>query len=265
MNSDKYEYIVQPNQQGYRFGAKYFYNSYSQRCAEPDSSKVKILGLGDSVLFGGATIDQDDIATSVFSKETGLQMLNISAGSWGPGNCAAYLMEHGLFDATQMFLLVSSHDATDNMDFVPVVGKSIHYPDKQFSSAWHELFIRYLFPRLKFMQSNSSNDPDKQIADRDYIVKQGKCFNTGFSQLKDMATTAGIPFIVCLHAEKIELSEGKYNYLGDDIIKWCSDNDVPLIRLMDEGLKMDMYRDNIHLNEKGQRFLADVIKKYILK
>lgn len=263
-SSDIYEYIVQPNQSGHRFGCRYYYNSFSQRCDEPDSSKVKVLGLGDSVLFGGATIDQDDIATTIYTNETGIQMLNISAGSWGPDNCAAYLKHHGLFDAKAIFLLVSSHDATDNMDFTPVVGKSVHNPDKQYTSAWHELFARYLIPRLKFKNAVTPKDPDQQIADRDYIVKAGKTFNTGFAQIKEIADSASLPLFVCLHAEKKELEEGYYNEMGNDIIGWCNDNGVFLIKLLDEGLLADMYRDNIHLNEKGLRFLADIMKKYIV-
>ena len=82
-HSDSYEYIAQPNQERYRFGAHSRYNAYSQRNdSNPDSTKVRVLGLGDSVIFGGTMIDQDSIATTLFSKETGMQMLNISAGSW---------------------------------------------------------------------------------------------------------------------------------------------------------------------------------------
>ena len=40
-----------PNQDGYRFGNHYHYNSYQQRSEEPDSTKKIVLGLGDSVLF----------------------------------------------------------------------------------------------------------------------------------------------------------------------------------------------------------------------
>lgn len=94
-SSDAYEYIAAPNQNRYRMGAHIQINSYSQRCEEPDSTKVRVLGLGDSVLFGGTTTDQEDLASSIFSEETGMQMLNISAGSWGPDNCAAYLREKG--------------------------------------------------------------------------------------------------------------------------------------------------------------------------
>ena len=145
--SAAYEYIAKPNQDGYRFGNHYHYNSFSQRSEEPDSTKTIVLGLGDSVLFGGVMTDQDSLATSLFTSETGMQMLNISAGSWGPDNCAAYLKEFGLFGAKAMFLLVSSHDAHDNMNFQKVVGKHDSYPNKQYLFATGELIGRYLYPR----------------------------------------------------------------------------------------------------------------------
>ena len=120
-SSDAYEYIAAPNQNRYRLGAHIHINSYSQRCEEPDSTKVRVLGLGDSVLFGGTMTDQEDLASSIFSEETGIQMLNISAGSWGPDNCAAYLREKGVFGAKAVVLVCSSHDAYDRMSHVPVV------------------------------------------------------------------------------------------------------------------------------------------------
>ena len=56
--SDKYEYIAQPNQDRHRFGAHIYYNSYSQRNDGPDSTRVRVLGLGDSVIFGGTWMDR---------------------------------------------------------------------------------------------------------------------------------------------------------------------------------------------------------------
>ena len=120
--SDKYEYIAQPNQERHRFGVRLRTNSYSQRSEEPDSTKTIVLGLGDSILFGGGWMDHDSLATTLFSDETGMQMLNISSGSWGPDNCVAYLKEKGTFGARAMVLVCSSHDAYDAMSFAPVVG-----------------------------------------------------------------------------------------------------------------------------------------------
>ena len=263
--SDSYEYMAMSNQDGLRFGNHYHYNSFSQRSEEPDSTKTIVLGLGDSVIFGGVQTDQDSLATSLFSAETGMQMLNISAGSWGPDNCAAYLKEKGLFGAKAMFLLVSSHDAYDNMDFQKVVGVHPSYPDKQYLTAWGELICRYIYPRTigKMIGGGKLLDPDAKVLNGIGIHKNGKEFNPGFAQLKAMADSANIKLIVCLHPDQEELTVKRYNGQGQEIIKWCETNSVQLIKELDEGITKEMYRDGIHTNAKGQRFEADLMKKYI--
>lgn len=265
--SDAYEYMAQPNQDGRRFGNHYHYNSFSQRSDEPDTTRRIVLGLGDSVIFGGVILDQDSIATSIFTRETGIQMLNISAGSWGPDNCAAYLRENGLFGAEAMFLLVSSHDAHDNMEFKPIVGRDYHYPDKQYFCAWAELLCRYVYPRTikKWLKvKDETKNPDQQVLEGVGIRKSGKVFNPGFDQLKAMADSAQIPLYVCLHPDQSELAEGAYVDQGQEIIDWCQRNGITPILELDEGITFDMYRDGVHTSAKGQRFEAELMKKAIL-
>lgn len=262
--SDKYEYMACPNQDGYRFGNHYYYNSYSQRSEEPDTTKQIILGLGDSVIFGGVQTDQDSLATTIFTKETGIQMLNISAGSWGPDNCAAYLREKGLFHAKAMFLLVSSHDAHDNMTFEPVVGIHPSYPKENYKLAYWELLERYILPRI-FKKKSKKLDPDQQVNANTGIdiKKDGKFFNPGFQQLKEIADSIHIPLIMYLHADAKELKNGEYNEQGKEIIKWAETNHVTLIRELEYKFTSDLYRDGIHLNEKGQGKLAQIMIKNI--
>lgn len=262
--SDKYEYMACPNQDGYRFGNHYHYNSYSQRSEEPDTTKQIILGLGDSVIFGGVQTDQDSLATTIFTKETGIQMLNISAGSWGPDNCAAYLREKGLFHAKAMFLLVSSHDAHDNMTFEPVVGIHPSYPKENYKLAYWELLERYILPRI-FKKKSKKLDPDQQVNANTGIdiKKDGKTFNPGFQQLKEIADSIHIPLIMYLHADAKELKNGEYNEQGKEIIKWAETNHVTLIRELEYKFTSDLYRDGIHLNEKGQGKLAQIMVKNI--
>ena len=87
-----FEYIAQPNQKHYRFRKYVLYNEYCQRSESVDSSAFIILGLGDSVINGGTLTDQDSLATTRLSKsltqllQRKVQVLNISAGSWGPDN-----------------------------------------------------------------------------------------------------------------------------------------------------------------------------------
>lgn len=109
----------------------------------------------------------------------------------------------------------------------------------------------------------SSMDPDKQVLNGIGIRKKGGKFNPGFDQLKTMSDSANIPLILCLHPDKGELSQKEYNEQGQEIVNWAKTNGVMLIRELDEGITENMYRDGIHTNEHGQRFEADLMKKYI--
>ena len=279
-SSAAYEYIAQPNQQRYRFFSHIDYNSYSQRSEEPDSTKTIVLGLGDSVIFGGTMLDQDSIATTLFSKETEMQMLNISSGSWGPDNCAAYLKEKGTFGAKAMVLVCSSHDAFDVMSHIPVVGIYPNYPDKQYKFAIWEVIDRYLIPRIKvYFSGKQLLDPDAQVvknvkseerrvknsnAARDEGVAQKALnFDPGFDQLLQISEEKHIPFFIYLHPEVGEVMSRKYKEGGLMIMEWAKSHHVKLIDGLNEGVTVDMYRDVIHLNEKGQRNLANSLKKMI--
>ena len=189
--SDKYEYIAVPNQNRMRFGNHIFYNSLSMRSPEVKKGSIKILGLGDSVINGGVLTDQDSLATTILSNRLSdalsqeVEVLNISAGSWGPDNCNAYLDENGCFDAMAMLLVVSSHDAHDNMDFKPIVGISPSFPEKQYPLAVIELCDRYLLPRIGNIVKKKTKQ--QQLADfekEEGIKKTGKGFNAGFLALK---------------------------------------------------------------------------------
>lgn len=264
-SSEAYEYIAQPNQHRYRFLSHIDYNSYSQRSEEPDSTKTIILGLGDSVIFGGTMFDQDSIATTLFSKETGKQMLNISSGSWGPDNCAAYLKEKGTFGAKAMVLVCSSHDAFDIMSHVPVVGIYPEYPDKQYKLAIWELIDRYLAPRIKgWMGQSELVDPDAKVVknvNNEGVVQKSLNFDPGFDQLLEISKEKNITFFIYLHPEKGEVEKNEYKEGGKLIIDWANTHHVKLVDGLKEGVTLDMFRDVIHLNEKGQRNLADSFKK----
>lgn len=267
-SSPAYEYIAQPNQHRYRFFSHIDSNSYSQRSEEPDSTKTIVLGLGDSVIFGGTMLDQDSVATTLFSKETGMQMLNISSGSWGPDNCAAYLKEKGTFGAKAMVLVCSSHDAFDIMSHVPVVGIYPNYPDKQYKLAIWEVIDRYLMPRIKvYFRGKQLLDPDAQVVEKvksdEGVANKALNFDPGFDQLLQISEGKHIPFFIYLHPEVGEVMSRKYKEGGLMIMEWAKTHHIKLIDGLNEGVTVDMYRDVIHLNEKGQRNLANSLKKMI--
>ena len=257
IESSKYEYMYAPNQEMLRFGHYFYTNSYSQRSSEPDSTKCIILGLGDSVINGGSQTDNDSLATNLVTAETDFQMLNISAGSWGPDNCAAYLDELGTFNAKAMFVLLSSHDFGDTMDFLPTVGVHESFPEEQYFCAIYEVWDRYVYPRLS--SSSKKMDPDQRVLSG---IDKGNVFNDGWNQLKIIADRAQIPLIIILHAEQSELRKGEYNDKGGAIVAWADANNVRLVKDI-TYLNEKHYRDNIHINNMGQRVIADIIKNEI--
>lgn len=270
MQSDPdFEYIAQPSQNRFRFKKHVLYNEYSQRSSPVDSSAFIILGLGDSVLNGGVQTDQDSTATSRLCESLSalkgykVQVLNISAGSWGPDNCEAYLKRFGLFNGKVAFLICSSHDAHDNMNHQPMIDIDPGCPSRQSASAWGELFHRYLIPRYlaPYFKVSNVGIEDNSFSE---ISKDGRVFNPGFKALTSRFRQAGIPFFIWLHPERSEFEKGSYNSQGKEIIDFCIQDSALLI----EGLKYmsaDDYRDAIHVNERGQQVIAEALKDILME
>lgn len=72
-----------------------------------------------------------------------------------------------------------------------------------------------------FDKGNNEFNPDQKVLVGVDILKNDKGFNPGFDQLKAMADSAKIPFVVYLHVDQKENAGKKYNEQGDEIIAWC--------------------------------------------
>lgn len=252
---ENFEYISEPNQFKERFGYSNLYNEYSMRSKpiSPEDTCI-VLGFGDSVLNGGVLTDHDSLATTIVENQlNGVRFLNISAGSWGPDNCAEYLMKYGDFNAKMIILFVSSHDAHDNMMHEKTVGYNVSYPDKQYPLATIEVLARYIIPRISNLIENQSASSSLMIN------KNGAGFNSGFEFFNSYTKKAGIPFLICLHAETSEVEENIFNEQGEEIINYCRKNDIKLISGLTIGEKSFHFRDQIHLNEKGQKLWSTVL------
>ena len=81
------------------------------------------------------------------------------------------------------------------------------------------------------------------------------------SQLLQISQEKKIPFVVYLHPEVGEVMAHEYKEGGRLIMEWAEKHHVKLVNGLDEGVTADMYRDVIHLNEKGQRNLANSLER----
>lgn len=288
-----FEYIYAPNQNVKRFGNRVITNEFSMRndAVLPTDTTVVLL-VGDSVINGGSMTDQDSLASGFLEKKltlalkTRVRVLNISAGSWGPDNIAAYLKKFGLFNAKLICLVTSSHDAHDIMAHESQVGIDPNMPNKQYHVALLELWDRYkyLYPyyvdyyaeKIPFFSTQKELDPVAQKPKSDSlktekpvddgIRKAGIGFNPGYEQLRQIAEDNKIPFFIYLHPEISEVAIGHFNDQGDEIVNFAKEKNVRLISEFDYHPSTKMYRkmDVVHFDNKGQVFLTNNLYPIIL-
>ena len=180
------EYKLKPNQDITRFGNRVVINNASMRTSNdiqgmPESGKSRVLIFGDSVLWGGSQLDQEDIATSLLSKKLkdNYEIFNVSAGGWGPGNWYEYIKENGLFNANKVVFIMNSVDLTDMPNRLKNM-PNLNRPTTNPPSALVELLTRYLSPRIQnfakkiapIKQDQTTTDQTLAISDGSIVLNQ---------------------------------------------------------------------------------------------
>ncbi|AUD06423.1 hypothetical protein [Spirosoma pollinicola] len=265
MESKEFEYIHRPNQTTRIYGNNFKTNEYSMR-SEPinKSDTCVVLLIGDSVLNGGNSIDQDELASTLLenslNKKLGkkVRVLNISSFSWGPDNIYAYLKKYGTFNADLMIYVCGSGDAYDNMTFEKIVGVSSVHPDKN-----------YIFGIKKLVDKGYGviNNTFKKIFPEEKspeVKEKNQKFNSGFSDLDSLARRLNIPFLIYLHPDLDEISKKQYSKDGKLIIDFYTTRHRKVIRELNLGAKKEYYLDGIHINAEGQLFISKNLYEPIL-
>lgn len=262
IKNPNYEYIYAPNQNLKRFGNNIITNEYSMR-SKPikNTNKPLVFLFGDSVINGGAHIDQDSLCSTLLENYiqlefTDARILNISAQSWGPDNAFAYLKSYPELKPDAIILFFSSHDYNDNMHFKEVVGKHRAWPDKQPLCAISDAFFRYIKPKFDSWIGNHDNEYGYLYGFDDHKM------NSGWQNFLFYTQENNLPFFVCLHAEKRELNNKKFNTKGTHLITWLDSAKIKYITDLDILNNSD-YRDNIHLNNSGHSKWYKLLKPHL--
>lgn len=264
IESDAYEYNYAANQDLKIYGNHFLTNEYSMRSKPVDfeNDTTVVLLIGDSVINGGSWTDHEDLASSILEKRISdyfnknIRVLNVSCGSWGPDNSATYIEKYGIFGADLIILVVSSHDARDHMTFEKKIGTS-KQPDKQSFLAWSRL-VQLL--TIKYQNTKQKSSLPKAL-ENDYL-------NNGFEYFRNLSVKKKIPLLLYLHASNDENKNRQSLKNKLAITQFCEENKIPYIDELQLGISNYHFRDNIHFNVQGQKFLAEnlflAIKEYPL-
>ena len=122
------EYLPQPSQAVFQRSIDMRTNAWGMRSDTVDETRpadaFRVMVIGDSVVFGFTNIPHASLATSRLAQMKAadgrrLEVLNVSASSWGPGNMLAWLDKFGTLETDAIVLVLSTHDLQDDRTFKP--------------------------------------------------------------------------------------------------------------------------------------------------
>lgn len=264
------EYQLKAGQDVRRFGRRIATDDLGLR-SEPlevprPATRPRIVVMGDSVVNGGSLVDHDELATTLLARwlprasGTGqrVEVANVSAGSWGPGNWRAFAEDPGFLGADAVVLVVSSHDATDNPTFAPLDPRT--HPTRAPVSAIADVITRYL-PRA-LPDTGAATGPDPLEPLDEVAVAVGL---RDLEMLLRLAQARVPRVLVMQHLDRRELppsqpgpGHGRIRTLCDALGVEVHSLGPRLAAALRAGT--DPYRDSIHLNPAGQVLLAQAIE-----
>jgi hypothetical protein len=260
------EYRLKPNQTLTRFGNRIEVNAYSMRSPQfppiRTSDARRLLVFGDSVVWGGAVLDQSLIATNLLQQAGITEVGNVAAPSWGPGNWLGWARRFGFLQATDVVLVISSHDAADNPSPDPFTGNTNH-PLQPPVSALVEGLERYALPRLGMRLPEPASTSGEPTSPADPRVQRGLADLRTFLQL---ARASGARVVAVQFADRHEASTGALQPGNRWIAQILRQEGVPSVQagpiFRDCGPIDSLYSDGIHpYTASGQACLARAIEQ----
>lgn len=269
------EYMLAPSQDCRRFGNVFQTNRFGMRSDELSEKKsspdeLRVVVVGDSIVNGGARIDQSDLATSVLQRELRQRLgrvvtvANISAGSWGPINQLAYLEKYGLFDADIVLLVLNSEDAAD-VPGLEAIGPQ--WPRHKPVLALQELGERFL-PRLTLPLSGNAPPTIPPIAHTTTREQDLAATKLAVARIVELAKTANARLVLVRYATQPELGGSPSDALVpiSSLVRDAGAHEV----IVGEAFRTAMQRgeivfqgDGVHPTVIGQRLLGEELARIV--
>jgi hypothetical protein len=257
------EYLFRPSQTCHPLHHLLRINQWSMRSddfpahkSRPDELRVMVVG--DSVVYGGTQLDQRDICTEILRRRLAYDFKrpvtvgNIAAKSWGPPNELAYLRRFGHFDADVVILVLNSHDYADVPTHVPVIDVYPDYPSRKPHFAFLELLHKTVwkpnYDGIEPARRSAADEAWALQAEADiYRLVRNSGAKIWLAQMRERGETDG--------------HQMPGFFANREVARQAS---VPIIAIGDrfqEALRsgQDPYLDRIHPNREGCRMMANAM------
>lgn len=262
------EYLYAPGQLVHPFGNEFRTNRYGMRSddfgpVKQGADELRVLVYGDSVINGGSLTSHADLATTILASELRARFHrpvvvgNISAGSWGAPNALAHIRRFGLLQADVVILVLSSDDFADVPTYA-ALNLATHPTHRPWSAALDGA-MRYLpryFPTATPVEALAPPNPSLQAIGQSLAALR---------DIVELAIKAHAVPIVIQHWRVSEIARGQPDDGHEEILVTSQRAGAAVFQ---DGRYLDrkspdgtatQFRDDIHLNARGQVALAQVL------
>lgn len=263
----EYGYRAIPNQELRRFGNRVFYNSFGLRSeattALPAAGVWRVLCIGDSIANGGAITDQDDtypyqMQRLLRAAGQPVEVLNASAPGWAIENAQGWLRDNGVFGSKVVILTIGDLDLFQERAGPEIVNSHPSFPGASPAFALEELVKRYLLPRLlsvSFVDPGARAESRSPQASRDRIDR--------VLAMARLSEKQGAKFMVLFVAqpESANASDPVAAAATASLFQALSALGIAYVETrvaVRQGGGLELFRDQIHPNAKGNRLLAEL-------
>ncbi|MEO0540216.1 MAG: SGNH/GDSL hydrolase family protein [Cyanobacteria bacterium P01_A01_bin.105] len=272
-------YLLAPNQQLRRFGNRILINAYGMRNddiqPQPAAGTLRVLLLGDSIVNGNWWTDQSEtlsacleqsiqgqLQTDLWPNHAAVEVLNVSANSWGPRNQQAYVERYGTFGAEVVVLVMNTDDLFSTPPTSLQVGQDPGYPDRNPPGAIAEIIQRkrrqgQSIPGLKAIQSETGDRVGRNLAAVAAIAQQVKAAD-------------GQMLLALTPLKREVLPPGPRDYeitARQRVDDWVAAQALPYLDFLGAFQAVDepeaLYRDHIHLSPLGNQLVKEQLRQAV--
>lgn len=228
-------------------------NAQGMRAEPLNAGEVRLLLLGDSVVYGGHFLDQEEtiayrMEAMLAEQGCAVRVLPVAVSSWGPDNLRGYLSKYGTHKADWTILLVSAHDLYD----VPQEASQI-LPYRT-RSAWFAFEDAMLAVHERLWPVAKQRKP-RSIEDRQAITM------IAMAEITALLREAGSGMSLVYHPTVPERENGVYPQ-AQVFADWARNRRVPFFDLGNVAVRDADYRDDIHPTSSGADEIARALVGY---
>lgn len=249
------EYELKGPRTYHRWGNRISINAEGLRAEPVLPDQARLLLMGDSVIYGGHFLDQEE--TIAYRMEAALgdrgcpvQVLPMAVSSWGPDNLRVFLAKRGALDAHWAAIVVSAHDLYDVRLEVPHI---LPYRTKAVWSATQDA-------TLAVIERVRAPVPQPNPRSRD---KRRAISLTALTEIKARLREADAQMLLVYHPTVPERARG-FAPEAQVFADWAAAHAVPFRDLGDTAKAADDYRDQIHPTATGAAKIAGALAEYAL-